>query len=68
MSWNLWTWVALAHTVHGFRLIGDLPGGVLILKLPTTCLISVRWQLRDRPNLVDVTSYWLASRTKVLQD
>ena len=63
--------MTLAYTVDnlllGFRLVGDLPGGVLNLKLPTTCLISVRWQLRDRPTLVDVTSYWLAFGNKVRQ-
>ena len=48
--------MALAYTVDtlfiGFRLVGDLPGGVLILKLPTACLVSVRRQLHDRPILV----------------
>ena len=45
--------MTLAYTVDnlllGFRLVGDLPGGVLNLKLPTTCLISVRRQILDRP-------------------
>ena len=31
-----------AQVVHGFRLVGDLPGGVLVLKKPTAKAIHRR--------------------------
>ena len=38
------------HTIHGFRLAGDLSEGVLILEWPAAWLISVRRRLHDGPN------------------
>ena len=54
-----------AHTINGFGLAGNLPGGVVMLKWPAACLIRVRQHLHDGPNWY-VTSHSLDVRLEIL--
>ena len=56
----------MTFRARGFRHVGDLPvlsRGVLRFELPTACLISIRRQSRDRPNVMGV---WAVSSLEVL--